>query len=411
MLEPAQIAVEEGAQVVHPIFEHRQPVDTGAEGEALPFIGIEPAGLDHPPVHHAAAQHFHPAAAGRVAVAADHALAVLPGEADIDFGRRLGEGEIAGAQAQHDVVALEERLEEGLQRPLEVAERDALVDHQAFDLVEHRRVRGIRIRAIDAARRDDADRGLAARHGADLHGAGVRAQHHWPRVFAGEVEGIVHRARRMRLRNVERGEIMPVVLDFGAGGDREAQIREDLGEFVHHLADRVDRARCDAVNRQRHVHRFAGEARVERGLLQARFAGGQRLGDGFAQGMDARALFLALFGGELAERLEQAGDRALLAERLDAHRLQRIERGGGIDRGKQLAAQGIEIGGHRFPFTVRDGWNPRRAPRSRRLRDRYTRLPSSAAPKATNTPPVTRLNVRCRAAGASQAASERPPSA
>ena len=47
MLEPAQIAVEEGAQIVHAVFEHRQPIDADAEGEALPLVGIEPAGGDH----------------------------------------------------------------------------------------------------------------------------------------------------------------------------------------------------------------------------------------------------------------------------------------------------------------------------------------------------------------------------
>ena len=49
MLHPAQVAVEEGAQIVHSIFEHGEPVDAGAEGEALPFVGVEPVeevGLD-----------------------------------------------------------------------------------------------------------------------------------------------------------------------------------------------------------------------------------------------------------------------------------------------------------------------------------------------------------------------------
>ena len=122
---------------------------------------------------HAAAEHLHPASGP-----ADHALALHQGVADIDLGRRLGEREVAGAQAQHDVVALEERLEEGLERPLEVAERDALVDHQPLDLVEHRRVRRVAVRPIDAAGRDDADRRFLRQHRADLHGTGVGAQQH-----------------------------------------------------------------------------------------------------------------------------------------------------------------------------------------------------------------------------------------
>jgi hypothetical protein len=37
-----------------------------------------------------------------------------------------------------------------------MAEVNVLADHQTFDLMEHRRVGGIAIAAIDAARRDDA---------------------------------------------------------------------------------------------------------------------------------------------------------------------------------------------------------------------------------------------------------------
>src|SRR3546814_2049071 len=38
-----EVAVEEGAEVVHAIFQHREPVDPDPEGEALPFVGVEPA--------------------------------------------------------------------------------------------------------------------------------------------------------------------------------------------------------------------------------------------------------------------------------------------------------------------------------------------------------------------------------
>jgi hypothetical protein len=65
----------------------------------------------------------------------------------------------------------------------------------------------------------------------------VGAKQHPPALAVGtaEIEGIVHRPRRVSFRDVERREIMPVVLDLGAGGDREAEIGEDLGKLVHHL--------------------------------------------------------------------------------------------------------------------------------------------------------------------------------
>src|SRR3546814_3869173 len=47
MFGPAQIAVEKRAQIIHSVFEHRQPIDPAPEREALPFVGIEPARGDH----------------------------------------------------------------------------------------------------------------------------------------------------------------------------------------------------------------------------------------------------------------------------------------------------------------------------------------------------------------------------
>src|SRR5207237_4167153 len=77
MFQPADIAVEEGAQVVHAVFEHRQAVDAAAEGEALPFFGVEAAIGDHARVDHPAAEHLHPAF-----LPPDLAPALLPSTSD-----------------------------------------------------------------------------------------------------------------------------------------------------------------------------------------------------------------------------------------------------------------------------------------------------------------------------------------
>src|SRR4029077_15778809 len=149
MLQPADIAVKERAKIVHSIFEHRQPVDAAAESKALPLVGIEACARDHARVDHPGAQYFHPAL-----LTADNAAAFLDRPSDVDFGRWLREREIARAHAEHDVLALEEGLEEGLQCPFEVPKGDALVDYQALDLVEHRGVSRVAVRAIHTPGRD-----------------------------------------------------------------------------------------------------------------------------------------------------------------------------------------------------------------------------------------------------------------
>ena len=118
-----------------------------------------------------------------------------------------------------------------------------LVDHEALDLVEHRRVRRVAVAAVDAARRDDADRRLLRHHGADLHRARVRAQHQ-PRAVGlrREIEGVVLLPRGVLGRDVELGEVEVVGLDVRPFGDGEAHVGEDLDDLVEHLADGMDAA-------------------------------------------------------------------------------------------------------------------------------------------------------------------------
>jgi hypothetical protein len=92
----------------------------------------------------------------------DAHLAALPRAVDVDLHRRLGEGEVRGAEAHLGIVDLEKRPAELEQRPFEVAEMRGFVQHQALDLVEHRGVRLVGVRTEGAPRRDDADRRLAA---------------------------------------------------------------------------------------------------------------------------------------------------------------------------------------------------------------------------------------------------------
>jgi hypothetical protein len=113
-----------------------------------------------------------------------------------------------------------------VQRRLEIGEADVLIDIQALDLVEHRRVAHVRVARYTRPGAINAN-GRALLRGAqraDLHRRGMRAQQ--PAIL--EVERVVHGARRMIGRNVQRFEIVEVVLDLGAFGDLEAGAPEDL---------------------------------------------------------------------------------------------------------------------------------------------------------------------------------------
>ena len=113
----------------------------------------------------------------------------------------------------------------------------------------------------------------------------------------------MHRPGRMAFGDVERGEIVPVVFDLRTGRDGKAQVSENLCQFVHHLADRVDCPARGFKGGQRKVDRLACQLRFKRSRFQGRLAGAERLGHAFAQCVDLRSGFLALFGGHCPEGL------------------------------------------------------------------------------------------------------------
>src|SRR5271166_6974784 len=135
MSEPAHVSVEKRAQVRHAVFEHGNAVDAHAPGETLIFVRIEPAIAQHIRMHHPAAENLQP-----VLALAETDLALLAPALDVDLERRLGERKVRRAKAHLDLVDFEESFAELLQNPLEMTEVRALVDDQAFDLVEHRRM-------------------------------------------------------------------------------------------------------------------------------------------------------------------------------------------------------------------------------------------------------------------------------
>src|SRR5580704_15222095 len=107
MGEPADVGLEEGAQVRHAVFEHGDAVDAHAPGKALVLVGIEPAIAQHVRMHHAAAENLQP-----VVALAEADFALVAAVLDVDFERRLGKWKERWPEPHADAVDLEERLAE-----------------------------------------------------------------------------------------------------------------------------------------------------------------------------------------------------------------------------------------------------------------------------------------------------------
>ncbi len=217
--------------------------------------------------------------------------------------------------------------------------------------MEHRRVRGIAIDAVGAARRDHLDRRDAIEvlvfldmHAgiAHLHRAGMRAQQQElvVAVAAVDVEGVLHRARRMVVRVVQRREVHPVGFDLGAIGHVEADRAEDLRDALPGVHHRVQAALGHIAAGQRHVDRLGGQARVHQRISQRLAAVVQGRFDAALGQVDTRAFRLARLRIELAQSLEQVGQHAGLAEKA---RLLVFQRSVVLHRGKRSLGIGDDL--------------------------------------------------------------------
>ncbi|OIQ70853.1 hypothetical protein GALL_475300 [mine drainage metagenome] len=253
-------------------------------------------------MHHAAAENLQP-----VLAFAKANLAPVAPALDVHLERGFGERKERGAEAHVDVIDLEERLAELVQDPFEVAEMRTLVDDEAFDLVELRCMRSVRIDAVGPARTDHPDRRLLSEHGTHLHRRGVGAQQHARAVFLRiEEKRVVHLPRRMAFGKIQLCKIVVVGLDIRTFGDRKSHVGEDRREFVHYLAERMDPALLGKglACRKRDVDGLGRKPCVERRRFQNIAARGQRLRDLVLGEVDRRALRLALVRRHLAEGRE-----------------------------------------------------------------------------------------------------------
>ena len=327
-------------------------------------------------MHHPAAQDFQP-----VLALPDLHLAAGAVAAHVHLRRRLGEGEVMGAEAGGHPVGLEEPGDEGLQGPLQVAHVDALVDHQALDLVEHGRVGLVGILAEGAARHDHPDRRLLAPgdprgrllvrlvHDPHLDRRGVGAQDLALAVgVRRQEEGVVHFPRRVLGREVQGCEVVEVGLDVGPFGDGEAHVGEDGDQFVHHLHGRVHAALPAGRGGQGQVHPLGRQAGLQFSGLQLGLAGLDPGGQAVAHLVDLGPQDLPLLKAYRAEGPGQKGDVARLAQDGDARLVQGRQVGGSVDPGQVRAFQFGDVGHARRSAAGGLQWEGRKqkAPRARR---------------------------------------------
>ena len=148
-----------------------------------------------------------------------------------------------------------------------------------------------------------------------------------------EIEGIVHRPRRMVGRNVQRLEVMEIVLDLRPLGDREADPGEECLDARQGAAERMAAAGPLPPPWQRHVNRLARQPGIQRRRFQRRLA----CGDGGFQRLlslvDGLAGVAPLFGRQAPQFLEALGERAFLAQIMHARLIQGGEIAGPGDGG------------------------------------------------------------------------------
>src|SRR5690606_6898039 len=205
--------------------------------------------------------------------------------------------------------------------------------------MEHRRVRDIRVTAIDPPRADDADRRLLRLHGAHLYRGGVSTQQH-----AGiEIEGVVHRPRRVMPRNIQRFEVVVVVLDFRAFSNAVTDMTEELLDSLKRTGNRMQSAAGFAATRQGHIDTLGSKpgaqcCLLKKGLLRIQLV----LYTTFGR-VDQGAGLRSLFGRQLAQRLHDLGQLAFLTEVLDPDLLQGISVLAMLHRLKRLRDQCIQV--------------------------------------------------------------------
>ena len=209
-------------------------------------------------MHHAAPAQLEPFLATGLGV----------GPPDGELGAWFDEREVRRLQARAGTRTQERGRHLG-DRAAQIGHRHALPDHERFELVELRLVGGVHgLVAEDPAGHDHLEGRRVGAHVAHLHRARVGPQ----QASVGGPEGVLGVARGVLGREVERFEVVVVVLELGADGDVVAEAAEHVEQPVGHLGEQVVAAGRHPLPGKGEVDALRREASVERGALQSRLA-------------------------------------------------------------------------------------------------------------------------------------------
>ncbi len=231
---------------------------------------------------------------------------------------------------------------EVLKRSAQVRHGEAAVDGDALDLVEHGRVRRVElVLAEHLARAHHVHRQVALQQRADLHRAGLGAQHQVA-VLRRDEEGVLVAARRVVLVHVERVEVEPLVLELGAFGHLPAHRHEDVAHLLHQKGERMPGSGPPARRQRGHIDRLAREARLLLGGEHDRLLRGERLVHAASRLADELAGGGLLVGGHVAHAGVELGQRRRLSGVGGSRRLQGCGVGRVGDGGERRADRGVD---------------------------------------------------------------------
>ena len=136
-------------------------------------------------------------------------------------------------------------------------------------------------------------------------------------------------------RDVERREVVEVVLDVRALGDQETELAQDGRHFIQRPRNRMAPAGRLPARRQRDVRPLGGEPGFKGRVLQGGLAFAQRACQALLDRVQMLARGAPLVPRQGGHRAKHAVELALAAERPDADGFEFVRVRGGLHRGEQ----------------------------------------------------------------------------